>query len=157
MVNKESSLSKPYLIAHGFLRVVVALVIVYGLCLVVLGRVFAITLFDLLFFGPNARGLDDDGVSYAIFAFGVLGAVICGWMVLMWFMVELAAGGNPTTRAVARRAIAVSTVVWFTLDTGFSLITGEVEHAVFNAPFAMLLAAPLYIMNKNDHAVKKTS
>jgi len=158
MVAAQSSLSSQYMSAHRFLRAAVALVILYGLGMVLSGRVFAVTLFDILNFGPNARGLNKEGVDYAIFAFGVLGAVIVGWMVLVWCVLDLAViDDNPTTRAVARRAIATSTAVWFTVDTGFSIATGELEHAVFNIPFVTLLAAPLYIMSSTDVVEKKTS
>jgi hypothetical protein len=151
MNQPQSPLSPQYLSAFRFLRGVVALVIVYGLGMVLSGRVFAANLFDLLLFGPNTRGLDDIGVSYAIFAFGVLGSVLVGWMILVWNVLELAiVEDNPTTRATARRAIATSTAVWFLLDTGFSLVTGEVEHALFNIPFLTLLASPLYVMCKHD-------
>jgi hypothetical protein len=68
----------------------------------------------------------------------------------------LAVFGNQNTRAVAHRGIATSTAVWFTFDTGFRLIAGEVEYATFNLPFVSLLAAPLYIMSNIDMQTKKT-
>ena len=146
----SSHLSIRYTRAHAFLRSVVALVAVYGIGMVTAGRIFAANLFDLLGFGPNARGLDSDGVTYSIFAFSVIGAVIAGWMVLLLFVVGFVASPDRDTRAAARRAMALSVTIWFTLDTGFSLATGEVEHAAFNLPFMTLLAVPLYIMTKSD-------
>jgi len=146
----SSHLSVRYRRAHAFLRTVAALVALYGIGMVMAGRVFAMTLFDLLGFGPNVRSLDPDGVSYSIFAFSVIGAVIAGWMVLLLFVVGFAASPDRDTRAAARRAMALSVTIWFTLDTGFSLATGEVEHAAFNLPFMSLLAVPLYIMTNSD-------
>lgn len=158
MIAPKRELSARYLSAHRFLRSVVALVIAYGISMVLAGRAVAMSLFDMLGFGPKAHGVaDEDGVQFSIFMFAVLGSVIVGWMVLMWFMVGLAADGDTTTRAVARHAVAASTGVWFLFDTGYSLATGEVEHAAFNVPFMTLLAGPLYIMMGSDNATKKSS
>lgn len=151
----SSPLSETYLKAHTFLKAVVALVTCHALGMVFLGHIFAASLFDLLQFGPNTRGLAENGVDYAIFAFGVLGAVLVGWMVLLWGILELAVNSDPHIRSSARRAIATSTAVWFVLDTGFSLATGEVEHALFNIPFVTFLGVPLLVMIRND-AITKT-
>lgn len=149
--------SSTYLSAYRFLRAVVALVSLYGLGMVFTGQVFAVQLFDFLQFGPNTRGLSEEGVSYAIFAFGVLGAVLVGWMMLILGMLDLAVNENANVRKIARRALANSTALWFVLDTGFSLATAEIEHALFNIPFVTFLGVPLFIMSVNDDAPEKTS
>ena len=130
------------------------LVALYGTGMVTAGRGFALPIFDGLGFGPTAR-LDVKGVEYSLFAFGVLGAVIIGWMSLMYFVLELAAHENAGVRASARKALIASTAVWFTFDTGFSIVTGELEHAAFNLPFLGLLAVPLYTMSTSDNGQEK--
>mmetsp|Transcript_29181 Transcript_29181/g.64729 ORF Transcript_29181/g.64729 Transcript_29181/m.64729 type:complete len:161 (-) Transcript_29181:1554-2036(-) len=145
----EAAAAIRYRRAHAFLRVVIYLVAIYGTGMVVAGRTFAVTLFDVLNFGPNAKSIADDGVTYSIFCFGVLGAVIVGWMQLMLCVLDMAKRSS-SCRVEARRAMMSSAVVWFALDTGFSLVTEEIEHAIFNLPFFGLLIGPLYVMSVND-------
>lgn len=151
----SSSLPKNYLTAHTFLNRVAKLVTLYGVGMVAAGEQFATPLFDALGFGPTSKGLEQDGIEYAVFAFGVVGSILVGWMSLLGSMIDLAANDtDATVRATARHGLMLSTATWFLLDTGFSLVKGEVEHALFNIPFAALLGGPLYIMYKNDPADK---
>ena len=142
--------NKKYVKAHGALQTVVALVWVYGSGMVLAVETFATTLFDALGFGPNSKGLAEDGVQYSFFAFGVLGAVIMGWMTLMWFVLKLAIHKDPEVRFAARTALVASTAVWFTFDTGYSIAIGEINHALFNVPFVSCLGIPLYFMIQAD-------
>jgi hypothetical protein len=179
-----------YRTANAGLRGVVGLVALYGLAMVFAGRTFAVPLFDVLGFGPNAflsaRGEGNaaavDGtcavqgrdalLDYCVFMFGVLGAVIVGWMASLWYLVHdgcmLPQPSPPPpgassplllpqpaprrrSRAASRGAVAASAAIWFVVDTGFSLAVGEWRHAAFNVPFAMLLAVPLVVMGRADH------
>jgi hypothetical protein len=150
-----SSLPQRYQNAHLFLKRVTQLVTVYGLGMVAAGEQLATPLFDVLGFGPNSKALSRDGVDYAIFAFGILGSVLVGWMSLIGSVVDLAGyETDATVRATARRSIMLSTGIWFVCDTGFSLIKGEVEHALFNVPFLTLLGGPLYVMHTTDRPNK---
>lgn len=152
-----SVVSAQYIRALGCLRVVVWLVAIYGVLMVMSGRAFAIPLFDRLGFGPNSRSLPEIGIDYSVFCFGIIGAVIVGWMVLLITMLELAASVDNNARAMARQSIGISIATWFALDTGFSIAIGEMRHAAFNLIFIMLLAAPLYIMDRNDSIKAKTT
>jgi hypothetical protein len=146
-----SPLPQNYRTAHTFFKRVTKLVTLYGVGMVVAGEKFAIPLFDVLGFGPNIRGLNRVGVDYALFSFGVLGSVLVGWMSLIGSMIDLAADEKDVAiRATARRSLILSTAIWFVLDTGFSIVMGEVQHALFNTPFVTLLGVPLYVMHKND-------
>ncbi|CAB9510794.1 expressed unknown protein [Seminavis robusta] len=145
-----------YLEAHRALCVIVCLVTAYGSAMTLAGRSAALPLFDGLGFGPNSNGLNKDAVDYCIFMFGVLGAVIVGWMVLMWFVLRhLAVHPDVTVRITARRAVTYSAAAWFFLDTGFSIAMGELEHAAFNIPFLSGLAIPLYVMSTSEVHTKK--
>jgi len=145
-----------YLTAHNFLHIVTKLVALYGIGMVIAGRTLALPLFDGLGFGPNARGLAQDGVDYSIFAFAVLGALIVGWMGTFSCLLDLAVVEDSQTRKVARRGMILSVCTWFVLDTGYSIVTGEVEHAAFNLPFVSLLGFPLYALVKNDPGKKRS-
>jgi hypothetical protein len=146
-----SPLSQKYRTAHTFFKRVTTLVTLYGVGMVLAGEKVATPLFDVLGFGPNIKGLNRVGVDYALFAFGVLGSVIVGWMSLIGSIVDLAAyEDDEIVRATTRRSLMLSTSIWFVFDTGFSLVIGEVQHALFNIPFAAVLGAPLYVMEKND-------
>jgi hypothetical protein len=150
--NNGSSPSSRYLQAHGVFSAIVAIVSLYGgVGMVLGGRTLAFPLFEVLGFGPKGHGLHTEAIEYCIFAFGVLGSVLVGWMVLTLFVVRnLAVYPDATVRSQARQAILWSITVWFFLDTGFSLAVGEFAHAAFNIPFVTGLAGPMYIMATSD-------
>ena len=120
--------------------------------MVLLGDIFAARLFNLLGFGPSSRHLDAAGIDYSLFAFGVLDAVIIGWMTALWGLMQFCGmDENPYhVRHKARKAILASSVIWFVWDTGFSIWLDEYEHALFNVPFLTVLVVPIHIMNQND-------
>lgn len=52
--------------------------------------------------------------------------------------------------------IALSILIWFSVDSGFSLYAGSVAHAVFNTLFLVLFAIPLigiyrYFQRENQY------
>jgi hypothetical protein len=147
----STSLSRRYRNAHRCLLAVLIAVTLYATGMVLAGSTMAIRLFDTLQFGPNARGLDAKGIGYAIFAFGVLGAVLIGWMVLLAGVADFAVHQDRSVRSQARSSMARSVAFWFVWDTGFSLATGEWQHAAFNVPFVTALMGPLYVMMCNDN------
>lgn len=122
------------------LSAVLALVAAYAVVLVVAGRT-AGRLFDLLGFGPEGAGVPEGpAMEHALLVYGVLGAVILGWAVLLLAVVHLGIGSGD------RRwwwAVVASLGVWFVTDTGFSLAVGNWQHALFNLPFAVVLGIPL--------------
>lgn len=169
--------------AHAVLQGIILLVISYALGMVLAGRSFAMPLFDALRFGPNARlvthHIDTSNIDgnttaeeaivmlfmdYCIFMFGVLGAVIVGWMTMVGYVIHdgcrLPTNTSPTTmlsappslqqRAWSRKVVAFSFAIWFVLDTMFSLVIGLWQHGLFNIPFAVLFAVPLLIMEQSD-------
>jgi hypothetical protein len=112
------------------------LVAVYGVALVVAGPV-AGQLFDALGFGMASGGVPDGPArSHVLFVYGVLGAVLVGWMLTL-------AVAATTTDEAGRRLLAIPVAVWFLLDTGMSLAVGLWQHALFNLVFLALIGAPL--------------
>ncbi len=80
--------------------------------------------------------------------FGILGAVIVGWMTTIG---AIAIGPLRRREIWAWQAIVSAVVVWFVLDTGLSLVLGFVGHALFNVTFAVALAVPLSAIKRELH------
>jgi hypothetical protein len=105
----------------------------YGAGLVVAGPLAA-GLFDALGFGMATAGIAEGPArDHVLFVYGVLGAVLAGWMV--------AVAGLVLDRGLP--ALAASVGTWFVLDTGFSLAVGSWRHALFNLVFLLALGGPL--------------
>ena len=126
---------------HRWLMVVVIAVAVYAAALVVAGELIGSAVFDPLGFGPESGDITGGTpLEYATFIYGVLGAVIVGWMVTIGAIVR-----GPLRRGEpwAWWAVAISVGVWFLLDTGISIVLGFVSHGIFNLGFLAALAVPL--------------
>ncbi len=112
----------------------------YGVALVVAGPAAA-RVFDALGFGTAAGGVPEGPArSHVLFVYGILGAVLTGWMLTV---AALAARPPQGTSHAVRRAVGLPLAAWFVLDTGLSLGTGRWQHALFNVAFLALLGAPL--------------
>lgn len=126
------------------LLAVAAAVGVYGVGLVVAGPI-AGRLFDALGFGMASAGVQDAGArDHVLFVYGVLGAVIAGWMV--------AVAGLVLDRGLP--ALAASVGTWFVLDTGFSLAVGSWRHALFNVAFLVALGGPLAVRARGGRQLR---
>ncbi len=129
-----------------WLATAITAVAAYGVVLVVHGRAPA-ALFDRLGFGPTASGITAGAaVDHVLLVYGVLGAVLIGWMLLL-----LAVARGPLRRREpwAWTATVVSTTAWFGVDTAFSLAVGSTAHAAFNLAFAAALGVPLAAMRRH--------
>lgn len=121
----------------AWLAVASLAVAAYGVALVVAGPVAA-RLFDVLGFGMIGPVPTGPARAYVLFVYGVLGAVLTGWMLTL-HAVATARGPHGDLRRLA----AVPLAVWFVLDTGLSLRVGQWQHAVFNLGFVTLLGGAL--------------
>lgn len=127
------------------LTVVVAAVALYGAVLVVRGAVPA-ALFDRLGFGMTASGITGGPQrAYVLLIYGVLGAVLVGWMLLLLAVVR---GPLRRRERWAWNAVAASMTAWFAADTSFSLAVGSPAHALFNVGFALAVAIPLAALRR---------
>jgi hypothetical protein len=99
-------------------------------------------LFNILFYGSaDADGRFDENASdYIQFVYGVLGAVMIGWSVSMLTTVF---GAFKRGEREGWNGLALSIVVWFVVDSAFSIYAGFVENAVFNLTVFVMLAIPL--------------
>ncbi len=116
-------------------------VMIYSAALILLPTVMQ-QLFDTLFFAsPDlAAQFGAEANAYIRFVYGVLGAVIIGWMVT--FM-SLLVGAFQYPQRSTWRTLTLSVVVWFVVDSGFSVAIGVMPHAIFNIGFLILFAIPL--------------
>ena len=117
-----------------------ALIAAYAASLVLAGTITG-RLFDVLGFGIQSGAIPDGKPrSYVLFIYGVLGAVLAGWMVTV---AGIAAGPLRSGERWACPVLAISLGTWFALDTGLSLAVGFWQHAVFNLFFLTCLGLPL--------------
>lgn len=121
--------------------VVVIGVTLYALGLVFFGLALGDQIFDRLGFGPDDGEIVGEAPrQYLQLVYGILGAVIVGWMTTVGAIVL---GPLRRREPWAWPAVATASVVWFALDTGLSLVLGFVGHGLFNVGFAVALAVPL--------------
>ncbi|MBZ0318843.1 MAG: hypothetical protein K8L91_20675 [Anaerolineae bacterium] len=105
-------------------------------------------LFNALFFADSkqVRRIGEDNVEFIQLVYGVLGAVMIGWMVTLLALMRHNFQTDP--RGIWQ-ILVLSIGVWFVVDSGFSVVTGFVEHAVFNMGFLVLYAIPLVGMGRS--------
>jgi len=128
------------------LATVVGVVAVYAVALVFAGLFLGDEVFNHLGFGPEDGDIGRERPrDYLRLIYGILGAVIAGWMVTVG---AIAVGPLRRREAWAWWAITSAVSVWFVLDTGLSIALGFVGHAVFNVAFAVALAVPLVAIKK---------
>ncbi len=87
-----------------------------------------------------ADQMPDAVVPYHRFAHGVLGATIAAWATTLSFIV---AGPFHRREPWAWRAVAASVAIWFTVDSGTSLVHGAWPNVVLNVASVAPLALPL--------------
>lgn len=130
-----------------WLLVVLVIVTGYALLLVLRGS-WPGVLFERLGFGMAAAGIDGGPArDYVLFIYGVLGAVIVGWMVLL---TAVALGPLRRREPWAVAAVAASLSTWFVVDTGFSLAVGSTGHALFNVGFVVAMGLPVAAMRRGS-------
>lgn len=86
------------------------------------------------------RSADANGLHHLRFVYGVMGAVMLGWSILL--LSTLVTGFRAGVKS-AWWGLTLSIVAWFVLDTGFSLSMGFPQNALFNVLFFILYAVPL--------------
>lgn len=131
-----------------WLLVVAGGVMIYSSALIVLPDIMR-NLFNTLFFAAPNAVFSEDAMAYIRLVQGVLGAVLIGWMLTI---VSILISSFKRGERSAWYTIAVPVVVWFVVDTGFSLYSGVPAHALFNIPFLILFAIPLAATFKTFHA-----
>lgn len=131
---------------RGWLVVVTIGVMVYAAGLMLMPETMH-GLFNLLFFGDSkqVRRISEDNPEFIQLVYGVLGAVMIGWMVTLLAIMRRHFQTDPHG---TWQILVVSIGVWYVVDSGFSVATGFIEHAVFNTGFLVLYAIPLVGMGR---------
>jgi hypothetical protein len=116
---------------------------VFGLSMMIWPRP-GIAYFNMLFFGslryPVSMG--PAASEYLDFVYGVLGAVIIGWMSLL-ITLCLRSLKDQSSVGVALPPIAI----WLVVDSVFSIVSGFWQNAASNILFAAVLAIPIWRMD----------
>lgn len=97
-------------------------------------------MFKFMFFASPEPRFGQEVVGYLKFVYGVLGAVMAGWMVTLLSIVMRSFRRGERE---AWNTITISITVWFMIDTAWSIIMGFPQNAVFNLLFLVLFAIPL--------------
>lgn len=98
-------------------------------------------LFDWMLFA-SADKFTGEVKAYMQFIYGVLGAVMFGWTLLILFLLL---GSFRQGSRESWQAITLSICLWFVIDTGFSLYTGFWQNGVLNTGFFLLFMIPLWM------------
>jgi len=116
-------------------------VMVFGLALVLAPGLTREGFAWLVYADPHRLStFGDDAVAYISLVHAVLGAVMFGWGVALFFLVH---GLFTRGEREGWQIIAVSILAWFIPDTAFSLWSGFWRNAVLNSVIAVLFAIPL--------------
>ncbi|QLE55896.1 hypothetical protein [Nostoc sp. TCL26-01] len=98
--------------------------------------------FDAIFFPASSTHtiFNEVASSYIKFLYGLLGAVMMGWSVALLYILL-----KPFCRQEdeAWYAMTASIVVWFIIDSSFSISTGFWQNAVLNMIFLLFFMIPL--------------
>lgn len=115
-------------------------VLAYSVLLVTGGGV-ASEVFARLGFGMSDAGITSASArGYVLLIYGVLGAVMIGWGVLLLAVVM---GPLRRRQRWAWLAVTGSVTSWFLVDTTLSLAAGFPAHALFNLVFVAAVIPPL--------------
>ena len=139
--------------AVNWLQCVLVIVFAYALSLVVAGST-AHSMFSWFGFGPEAAIDTQPFRDYLRLPYMVLGAVMAGWTLLL---IQLVRGPLREGFRWAWLFSAESLLLWFTLDTGMSIVLGYPTHALFNVAFAIALGIPLLVLRGNTTHDGKTN
>lgn len=125
---------------------------IFGLSMILLPDVIG-GLFNAMFF-PNTdvdQIFSETARHYLQFTYGVLGAVMAGWASLMLYIVL-----RPFRRGEreAWNMIATSMLIWFVIDSAYSLYMGYIPNVVLNMVFLILYLIPLGATYRYFHHVQ---
>jgi hypothetical protein len=93
-------------------------------------------------------GFGTEAVAYISLAHVVLGSVMFGWGIALFFLIR------SQFRQGARGGwfiVTVSVIAWFIPDTAYSLWSGFWQNAVLNTVFMVLFAIPLLATYRTFH------
>jgi hypothetical protein len=144
--------SRPSSFWSSWLLVVTLGVMVFGLALVLAPGLMRKG-FSLLAYADTERiaTFGAQAVAYISLMHAVLGAVMFGWGLALFFIVR---GLFSRGAREGWQIVAVSVAAWFIPDTAFSLWSGFWQNALLNLVFVVLFAAPLAATYRAFHEAR---
>jgi len=101
-------------------------------------RVFLVGLLSNLWLPGQVPAYEDS--QFVAWLIGLMGAVTTAWGAMMFVVIR---GGAASATQLAVNALAVSSIVWFTLDSSVSAFTGAYLNILGNVAALCLLLIPL--------------
>jgi hypothetical protein len=116
-----------------YAKVVTVCVFIFSIGIILLPLIWR-DFFNLIIFGERVfpASFSDDAIQYIRLIFGITGAVMAAWSMVLYIIIS---GPLNSGEIWAWRAFAGSVVLWYLLDTSYSLFTGFSENALFNTLF----------------------
>jgi hypothetical protein len=130
-----------------WLFVVSLIIVLFGLVMALLNGTPVFDLFngqiDPVFW--NKEPLGEAAENFQAWIYGVLGATVAGWGIIIAFVVHY-----PFKRKEkwAWNSLAAAVLFWYVLDTAISLYYGVGFNAVFNTILLILILLPLVFTRK---------
>ncbi len=125
-----------------WLYLVILGVMLFGAGMVLVPEV-ARDFFSLLFYsspGEFQARYPADANEYIMFAHGVLGATMLGWGATMLLILK---GPFRRCESGGWMMLAMPLILWFVMDSAFSLYTGFRQNVLLNAVLLLLFGIPL--------------
>lgn len=103
--------------------------------------------FNFLFFGHTGfpEGMGEAGLAYTIFLYGLVGAIVIGWMAPM---IYLAHGPIRRGDKTAFNVFCLTIAIWFVIDSLVSIATGFWQNAASNVSLVVLFIVPLLMIRR---------
>jgi hypothetical protein len=116
-------------------------VMLFGMSLIFIAPLMQV-FFNVIVFGGADYPPDfsQSAIDYITFVYGILGAVIAGWMLPILYLIGRVAPQKPR---VVVQVVAASVGFWFVLDSGFSVYTGYTVNVALNSAFLLAFGLPL--------------
>ena len=121
---------------------------VFGLCLAFFSRSAPMDFFFNKRIDPyfwEILDIPENSMRFRSWIYGVLGAVIAGWGILIAFWARFP---FRTREKWAWNGLTFSTGVWFLADTAISAFSGVIFNVVVNTAILVVLALPLIFTKK---------
>jgi hypothetical protein len=123
-----------------WLLIVNAGVLLFGLGFIVVPDLMY-NFFDLVLFWDATPKIsfNPEVIGYIKFAYGVLGAVMIGWAISLYYILLV-----PFRRGEreAWLGVTLSVTVWYVVDSVWSVATGFYENAILNTAFSFFSSFP---------------
>lgn len=133
---------------YTWLKVVATFSIIFGMLLAIFNHTDLFRIvndqLELIYFTNTVLTAEIASMQYWLI--GIIGAVMAGWSVLVYFLILFPLKKK---QLWAWNAITVSLVIWFTLDTWASLKYGASFNVIMNVIFIFQYAAPLLFLRSS--------